>query len=317
MRLDQLIRQFLEYLEVERGRARRTIVNYQFYLDRFLAWASSRGIKQASRITQDAVREYRLWLNRFKDHRGTALKKNTQNYHLIALRAFLKYLAKRDIATLASEKIELGNQQARQVDFLESEDLERLLQAPLAEKGTRGQGLGTSIVALRDKAILEMLFSTGLRVSELAGLKRAEINPKKEEFTIRGKGGKLRVVFMSPEARQWLQKYGEARRDTGLSLFVRQDRAQGKGQGSGALTPRSIQRIVEKYARAAGITKRITPHTLRHTFATDLLRNGADIRSVQALLGHASITTTQVYTHVTDTQLREVHQAFHGKKRGT
>lgn len=324
MQLDQLIRQFLEYIEVERGRSRRTIENYQFYLGRFLGWAEGRDIKTPNGVSQDAVREYRLWLNRFKDRAGQDLKKNTQNYHLIALRAFLKYLAKRDIKTLAPEKIELGKQLQRQVDFLDAEDLERMLDAPLAQESWRrnlstdkaGQGAGNQIVAVRDKAILEMLFSTGLRVSELAGLKRVDVNPKKEEFTVRGKGSKLRVVFMSPSARQCLKEYLDARRDMGEWLFVRHDKAVRKGDNGGALTPRSVQRIVEKYARAAGITKRITPHTLRHTFATDLLRNGADIRSVQALLGHASITTTQIYTHVTDTQLREVHKAFHGKGKG-
>ena len=338
MQLATLIRQFLEYIEVERGRSKRTIENYQFYLGRFLDWAGQHGMNGPAGITQDRVREYRLWLNRFKDRAGGELKKNTQNYHLIALRAFLKYLAKRDIKTLAPEKIELGKQSMRQVDFLEAEDLERMLRAPLEIKNVKLTiKNGVDIVTLRDKAILEMLFSTGLRVSELAALKRTTVNPKKDEFTVRGKGSKPRVVFMSPEAREWLKKYLDARGDMSDFLFVRHDRAVShpvilsaaknpvhKRTGSlaharddhkGNLTPRSIQRIVAKYARAAGITKRITPHTLRHTFATDLLRNGADIRSVQALLGHSSITTTQVYTHITDTQLREVHKAFHARRR--
>ncbi|MBI4135882.1 tyrosine-type recombinase/integrase [Candidatus Uhrbacteria bacterium] len=338
MTLEKLVRQFLEYIEVERGRSRRTISNYQFYLGRFLSWSSERGIKSAAGITQDVVREYRLWLNRFKDRAGEELKKNTQNYHLIALRAFLKYLSKRDINTLAPEKIELGKQIPRQVDFLEEDDLERILEAPLASRNAKRETRNNvDNVSLRDKAILEILFSTGLRVSELAALKRTHINFKKEEFTVRGKGSKLRIVFMSPAARQCLKKYLDERRDVEEWLFVRHDRAsRGKEQrakskehkqknskplalsvklAAGALTPRSIQRIVEKYARAAGITKRITPHTLRHTFATDLLRNGADIRSVQALLGHSSITTTQVYTHVTDAQLKEVHKTFHGRRR--
>ena len=341
MTLDTLVRQFLEYIEVERGRSKRTIENYQFYLGRFLMWSADHGVKSPAGITQDTVREYRLWLNRYRakplKHTGLSpdegLKKNTQNYHLIALRAFLKYLSKRDIKTLVPEKIELGKMPTRQVDFLEAEDLERMLKAPLipspdlrssspegvedGPSGRRprgGQGEG-SIVQLRDKAILEMLFSTGLRVSELAGLKRTDVNPKKEEFTVRGKGSKLRVVFMSPGAREWLKKYLDARGDMAPYLFVRHDKARLKSGEGGALTPRSIQRIVEKYAKAAGITKRISPHTLRHTFATDLLRNGADIRSVQALLGHSSITTTQIYTHVTDTQLREVHKAFHARQR--
>lgn len=321
MGINQLVRQFLEYLEVERGRSRRTIENYQFYLGRFDQWALQRGVRSTIDITQDLVREFRLWLNRFRDRDGQELKKNTQNYHLIALRAFLKYLSKRDIKTLQPEKIELGKMPDRQVEFLETEDLDRILKAPLVQ-GSDAKESGSGIVALRDKAILEMLFSTGLRVSELAGLKRTEINSKKEEFTIRGKGQKLRVVFMSESARAGLKKYLEARKDVSPYIFVRHDRARKiknvklkiKNDGDG-LTPRSIQRLVEKYARASGITKRITPHTLRHTFATDLLRNGADIRSVQSLLGHSSITTTQIYTHVTDTQLRQVHQSFHGKRR--
>ncbi|KKU73662.1 MAG: Tyrosine recombinase XerD [Parcubacteria group bacterium GW2011_GWA2_47_26] len=354
MNLSTLLRQFLEYLEVERGRSRRTLENYQFYLGRFVEWAAKCRATSPANVTQDLVREYRLWLNRLRDKAGAELKKNTQNYHLIALRAFLKYLAKRDIATLAAEKIELSKMPERQVAFLEADDLERLLEAPLNVKndakrhperseGSRNSSAErlrmTDLLHLRDKTILEMLFSTGLRVSELAALKRTTINPKKNEFTVRGKGSKLRVVFLSEAAQTWLKKYLEARTDMSEWLFVRHDKAasrpvilippqRGKNpvhkrtgslaitrdDGGNPLTSRSIQRILEHYAKAAGITKRVSPHTLRHSFATDLLRNGADIRSVQALLGHASITTTQIYTHVTDTQLREVHKNFHRKR---
>ncbi|HSD12522.1 MAG TPA: site-specific tyrosine recombinase/integron integrase [Patescibacteria group bacterium] len=305
-----LISDFLTYLEVERNRSERTVKNYDFYLRRFFTWA--KGVAP-EKITLDLVRQYRVWLNRYKDERGHAMKKNTQNYHLIALRSFLKYLAKRDVKTLAPEKIELARMPERSVAFLDAPELERLLEAPLAG-GQAGEG-GYSLLQLRDKAILEMLFSTGLRVSELAGLTKDMINMKREEFTVRGKGDKPRVVFLSNQARHWLQQYLARRRDMEPHLFVSHDRASHGREYDGGLTPRSIQRTVEHYARAAGITKRITPHTVRHTFATDLLRNGADIRSVQTLLGHSSITTTQIYTHITDERLKEVYNSFHGKRR--
>jgi site-specific recombinase XerD len=304
---------FLTYLEVERNRSERTVRNYDFYLKRFFNWAKE---TPPERLTLDQVRQYRVWLNRFKDERGEPLKKNTQNYHLIALRSFLKYLAKRDIQTLAPEKIELARMPERTVEFLDEGELMRLLEAPLKIRSTES---GPSnellpLVRLRDKALLEMLFSTGMRVSELAGLTKDKINLKNEEFTVRGKGDKPRVVFLSNSARYWMKEYLGKRRDMDPHLFVSHDRA-GKGRESGGLTPRSIQRVVEYYAKSAGITKRITPHTLRHTFATDLLRNGADIRSVQTMLGHSSITTTQIYTHITDERLREVFNKFHGRKR--
>jgi len=307
-KLENLIRQFLEYLEIEKGRSRNTIENYKFYLNRFLNWAQ---IKEPNQISQDLVRNYRLWLNRQKDFAGTPLKKNTQNYHLIALRAFLKYLAKRDIKALAPEKIELAKMPDRQIEFLEGNDLENFLQAPETIEQPE-------IIKLRDKAILETLFSTGLRVSELAGLKKSEINLNKDEFTVRGKGSKLRVVFLSNQAKFWLKKYLDERKDMSQYLFTNHDKANKKRNNQKddqGLTPRSVQRIVQKYAKIAGITKKITPHVLRHSFATDLLQNGADIRSVQTMLGHSSITTTQIYTHITDKQLREVYKNFHGRKR--
>jgi site-specific recombinase XerD len=301
--IDELTKQFLEYLEIEKNRSNQTVRNYNFYLRRFAEWA---GNVPAGGITQDMVRQYRLWLNRFTGDKGRTLKKNTQNYHLIALRAFLKYLAKRDIKTLSAEKIELGKMPERIVDFLEGPDLERLLETPTTSDSPE-------IIKKRDKAILEMLFSTGLRVSELANLKKEQINLKKEEFTVRGKGDKPRIVFLSNQAKFWLQQYLAARRDMSPYLFVSHDRAH---KSETALTPRSVERLVKKYSKYAGITKKVTPHTMRHSYATDLLMNGADIRSVQAMLGHSSITTTQIYTHITNQQLRDVHKSFHGRKRG-
>jgi site-specific recombinase XerD len=308
-----LIGDFLTYLEVERGRSEKTVRNYDFYLRRFFGWAKE---PDPQKITLDQVRNYRVYLNRYKDERGIALKKNTQNYHLIALRSFLKYLAKRDLKSLAPEKIELAKMPTRIVEFLESHELDRLLEAPT----TDAQGLSRAsgalpLIKLRDKAVLELLFSTGLRVSELASLTKDMINLKRDEFTVRGKGDKPRVVFMSNAARFWIKEYLDRRHDTEPYVFINHDRAAEDRESERALTPRSVQRIVERYARKAGITKRITPHVIRHTFATDLLRNGADIRSVQEMLGHSSITTTQVYTRITDRHLHEIHEAFHDKKR--
>lgn len=306
---NQLITDFLEYLEIEKNKSPLTIKNYDFYLRRFFGWSN---IQKPESLTLEKVREFRLYLNRLRSQKGELLKKSTQNYHLIALRAFLKYLAKKDVKTLAPEKIELAKTPERQVSFLEAGDLERLLDAPLQIKEA-------GIIQKRDKAILELLFSTGLRVSELANLIRDQINLTKDEFTVRGKGSKLRVVFLSDQSKHWLKNYLDQRRDNLPALFLRHDRAKKKQLDEQPkdyrLTPRSIQRIVEKYSRSAGLTKKVTPHTLRHSYATDLLINGADIRSVQAMLGHASITTTQIYTHITDQQLREVYKAFHARRR--
>lgn len=324
--LKQLLNEFLEHLEIEKGRSQLTIRNYDFYLKNFLNWAR---IEQPNDITLELIRRYRLWLARQTNRRGGNLSIQTQNYYLIALRGFLKYLAKRDIKTLAPEKIELAKMMERQISFLEGDDLEKFLNAPL-------QTEQEEIIKLRDKAILELLFSTGLRVSELSNLKKEDINLNKDEFSVKGKGGKWRVVFLSNQAKYWLKKYLETRTDMDPALFVRHDRGQTnadrRGQDtelhgkflrrsalgqreSGGLTPRSIQRLVKKYAKIAGLTKKITTHTLRHSFATDLLANGADLRAVQELLGHKNITTTQIYTHVTDQHLKEVYQAFHGKRR--
>ncbi|OGH72335.1 MAG: hypothetical protein A2921_00755 [Candidatus Magasanikbacteria bacterium RIFCSPLOWO2_01_FULL_43_20b] len=315
--LSKYLIDFLEYLEIEKNRSQQTVRNYDFYLKRFIGWF---GDKSPKKLEAENVRQYRLWLNRLADAHGDSLRKNTQNYHLIALRSFLKYLAKRDVRTLAAEKIELMKMPDREVSFLEGSDLNRLLEAPLANKiqdtNNETQTTGDAVlIKYRDKAILEMLFSTGLRVSELVGLKKDKVNLEKEEFTIMGKGRKSRVVFLSEQARYWLKKYLETRQDMNQYLFVSHDKRSGKTLEQ-PLTPRSVQRLVQKYARAAGITKPVTPHTLRHSYATDLLQNGADIRSVQTMLGHSSITTTQIYTHITDKELKNIYKKFHGKQRG-
>ena len=320
--LKTYLNEFLEHMEIEKNRSRATILSYRFYLERFVGWAKERRATQPSHITTELIRQYRLWLNRLTDIKGEPLKKNTQNYHLIAIRSWLKYLAKRDIATLAAEKIELMKIPERQVEFLDGAELARLLEAPTKISQPK-------IIQKRDQAILATLFSTGLRVSELASLKTENINLDKTtkdnltEFTVRGKGRKLRVVFLSEKARDLLRDYLKMRHDVSPYLFVRHDRAhknkqtdREKKEGGAPLTPRSIERTVKKYAKVAGLTKNVTVHTLRHSFATDLLKGGADIRSVQALLGHASITTTQVYTHITDPHLREVHKTFHNKNKG-
>ena len=302
--INSLITNYLEHLEIEKNRSKKTIENYDRYLKRFINWSK---IEKPDMINLEIVRKYRIFLNRFQNEKKETLKKNTQNYHLIALRSFLKYLAKRDIKTLAAEKIELGKTSVRQVDFLESDDLNRLLEAPNKE----------NLIGLRDRAILELFFSTGLRVSELSKLNRKDINLKKDEFTVRGKGDKLRIVFLSERAKTALKNYLNKRVDLDEALFIRNDRVGQKTkkseQKSFRLSPRSIQRIVKKYALAAGITKKVTPHTIRHSYATDLLMAGADIRSVQTMLGHSSITTTQIYTHITDKRLKEIYKNYHGK----
>jgi len=304
MTIKELKSQFLEYLEIEKNRSPKTIENYNHYLTRFINFAK---VESPKDITEEAIRKYRLQLNRTTDERGKPLKKVTQNYHIIALRSFLKYLAKRDIRAVPAEKIELGKQEEREVVFLEPSELERFLRAPQ----------GALLSDLRDRAILETLFSTGLRVSELCSLNQDDIDLKRGEFSVRGKGSKLRLVFLSDAAKAALKSYLDKRVDADEALFIRVPAGEGFEKFENLrLTPRSIQRIIKKYAIAAGIVgKKVSPHSLRHSFATDLLRNGADIRSVQALLGHSSVTTTQIYTHVTDKQLREVHQKFHGKPR--
>jgi site-specific recombinase XerD len=308
-KLSSYLRGFLEYVEVDKGRSPLTVRNYQFYLQRFIDWAKD---PDPAAIKQDTIHDFRLYLNRLtsRDDKGT-MKKTTQNYHLIALRSFFKYLAKRDVKVLSPEKIELAKQGSRDVSFLDAGDLERLLAAP---KNTDA----SPIIQARDMAILELFFSTGMRVSELANLRKDQINLKRDEFTVRGKGDKTRVVFLTHQSRHAIKEYLDLRKDDAPFLFVRHDRAAPGGEASketGPLTPRSMERLVHHYSIAAGIPKKVTPHTLRHSFATDLLINGADLRSVQTMLGHSSITTTQIYTHITNQQLRDVHQAFHAKRR--
>jgi site-specific recombinase XerD len=310
MLLDEAIDQFMEYLEIERGRSRLTIQVYQRYLKRFSAWvAETHPQPKPEDITHDMVRKYRLYLARLTAQSGLNLKKITQSYHIVALRAFLRYLtAQRDIATLSPDKIELPKSTTRTVNFLNTEQIERLLNGPDISK----------VIGLRDRAILETLFSTGLRVSELAQLNRDQINLERKEFGVIGKGAKPRVVFLSDAAAKWIERYLESRDDYYKPLFIRYSghRDSIKYGEKMRLTPRSIQLIVAKYARMCGLPFDTTPHTLRHSFATDLLIAGADIRSVQEMLGHESIRTTQVYTHVTDKQLREVHKAFHSRNKG-
>jgi site-specific recombinase XerD len=307
--IDQHLQSFLEYLEIERGRSLLTVRNYDHYLRNFFQWSR---IREPRDITESLVRKYRLMLNRRENPRGGTLKRSTQNYYVIALRSFLKYLAQRGITSLEPSKIELAKVGDREVDFLEGEELARLLDAPLNTPEPE-------IIRLRDKAMLELFFSTGLRVSELASLKRDQINLKKDEFTIRGKGDKLRLVFLSPKAKQWIAAYLKQRSDLQPWLFIRHDRgaAANEGEIEHGLTARSIQRLVEKYTKISGITRNITPHKLRHSFATDLLASGADLRAVQAMLGHESITTTQVYTHVTNKRLKEIHQRYHDRNRAS
>jgi site-specific recombinase XerD len=303
MNMQEYKTQFFEYLEIEKNRSAKTIENYDRYLNKFFEFAK---ISSPGELTEDLIRKYRLHLNRITDERGQTLKKITQNYYVIALRAFLKYLSKIGVESVHPEKIELAKQDQREVSFLDAKDLERFLEAPK----------GDDLRALRDLAILITLFSTGLRVSELCSLNRNEINIDRGEVAVKGKGGKVRLVFLSDKAKQTIKDYIEKRSDVDDALFIQIPKnARFDKYENLRLTPRSVQRLIKKYSIVAGIVgKRITPHILRHSFATDLLQNGADIRSVQALLGHSNLTTTQIYTHVTDKQLREVHKKFHDKK---
>lgn len=300
--LQNLKRQFLEHIEIEKGRSINTVMNYDRYLTLFLTHTKLTDPKD---ITDDVMREYRLWLNRQSTGNnratGETLKKKTQNYYLIALRAFLKYLAKRGVKTLSPEAIELAKTGERSLDLISQEELTRLFKAPDDEKD--------SLRRARGKAIIELLFSTGLRVSELCSLTR-DMDLHSDELSIRGKGGKVRVVFLSDEAKKSVKNYLHLRKDMDDALFVKTGNEKAKTESEG-LTRRSIERIVKHYAIKAGISKKVTPHVIRHCFATDLLRNGADLRSVQMLLGHSNISTTQIYTHVTDSHLREVHKKYH------
>ncbi|MBI3955770.1 tyrosine-type recombinase/integrase [Candidatus Gottesmanbacteria bacterium] len=298
MDLWKLLKDFLEYLELERNVSKLTIRNYKHYMERFLAFLGSQSPTPAM-ITPEKIREYRLFLSRYVDPAGISLKRITQNYHLIALRSFLKFLIKRGIKVVPPETIELGKAESRSIKFLEREQIERLLNQP---------------ETARDKAILEVLFSTGLRVSELVKLNRDQINLERREFGVIGKGRRPRVVFLSDTAVSWLKKYLEKRDDLWKPLFIRYSgKKPSESDESRRLTARSVQRLVEKYVKKARLPVKITPHGLRHSFATDLLSSGADLRAIQELLGHKNVSTTQIYTHITNPQLREIHQKFHRK----
>lgn len=319
MDLYKLLTSFLEYLEIERNVSKLTIRNYRHYLERFLSFLSPKSpppsgavalAKAAtpSELTSEKIHEYRLFLSRYVDIHGISLKRITQNYHLIALRSFLKYLNKRGINVISPETIELGKAESRSIKFLERDQVERLLNMPEISKQE----------GFRDKAILEMLFSTGLRVSELVKLNRDQINFDRKEFGVIGKGRRARVVFLSDTAVVWLRRYiDETRQDVFKPLFIRysgkRPSENDKTGESRRLTARSIQRLVEKYVKKARLPVKITPHGLRHSFATDLLSSGADLRAIQELLGHKNVSTTQIYTHITNPQLREIHQKFHRK----
>ncbi len=294
MDLNKLLQEFLEYLEIERNVSKLTIRNYKHYLERFLAFLGPKSPTPAS-ITPEKIREYRLFLSHYVDSHDISLKRVTQNYHLIALRSFLKFLIKRGYKVIPPEMIELGKAESRSIKFLEREQVERLLNTP-----------GN----LRDRAILEVLFSTGLRVSELVNLNRDQMNFERKEFGVIGKGRRARVVFLSDTAANWLQKYLAERADGEKALFIR---TSGKKDAGMRLTSRSVQRLVEKYVRKARLPIKITPHGLRHSFATDLLHGGADLRAIQEMLGHKNVSTTQIYTHITNPRLKEIHEKFHRK----
>lgn len=302
MDLSKLKTDFLEYLEIEQNRSQKTIENYDHYLTRLVDFA---GDIPVNKIDAELIRKWRLWLNRLGTNTSDELQKTTQNYHLIALRSFLKFCAKRDIETMPADKIELARTKRPQVTFLNEDEMERLLGEPDTTKEN----------GMRDRAILELLYSSGLRVSELVGLNKDHINLKRREFMVRGKGQKDRPIFISETAADWVQKYLDMRTDNAVPLFARISGNKAADQTGNRLrlTARSIQRMVARYALLAGITKHVSPHTLRHSFATDLLMNGADLRSVQAMLGHSNISTTQIYTHVTDPHLKQVHEKFHRK----
>jgi len=300
MYMSELLLDYIEHLEVEGGRSARTAENYTLYLERFVEFTDNIKVEA---ITTEIIRKYRLWLNRYKNEHGDELLPITQSYHLIALRGFLGYLSKRDIPSLSPDKIDLPKTVRKQVTFLHFDEVERLL----AEIHTDDEA------GLRDRSIIELLFSSGLRVSELIHLDRDHVNTKRREFMVRGKGQKDRPVFVSEIAAEHIEDYLATRQDSLPPLFISYSRNNPSSMTGDyrRLTARSVQRIISKYSRLAGITKHVSPHTMRHSFATDLLMNGADIRSVQTMLGHSNISTTQVYTHVTDEHLREVYEKFH------
>lgn len=302
--LPQLVAQFLEYLEIEKNASKLTIRDYRHYLETFVRWHTMTLPQQSiEKLSLDNIRKYRVFLSNRVDGRGQNLKKVTQNYYVIALRSFLRYLIKHDIQTLEPSKIDLPKAESRSLKFLEREQIDRLVTMPDTSK----------IDGLRDRAIMELLFSTGLRVSELVSLNHEQINLDRREFGIIGKGKKSRIVFISERAADWIARYLTARKDTYKPLFIRYSGSEIELDGGEKmrLTARSVERLVKKYVRMARLPVDATVHTLRHSFATDLLTNGADLRSVQEMLGHKNIATTQIYTHITNKQLREVHKSFH------
>lgn len=299
--IENKIKEYLEFLEIEKNRSPKTIENYRRYLNYFI---KRTGIKNVKEMTPELVKKFRLELARKPNGKDDYLNKKTQSYYVIAIRNLLKFLARNEVKTnVLPEQIDLPKIPQRQIEIIEYADLERFLNGPQ----------GDSLKALRDKAILETLFSTGLRISELCSLSRY-IDIDRGEVTVRGKGQKLRVVFLSKRATEALKKYLEKRPDAEESLFISLTKSKNP-KVIGPIIPRTIQRLVNFYARKAGIVGKVTPHQLRHQFATDLLMNGADIRSVQALLGHANISTTQIYTHITNKELKEIHKSFHGRRR--
>jgi len=299
MKLSHYIRKFLEYCEITKNRSPKTLENYNHYLKRFQDFLNKD--PEPKDINLQIIEDYRLFLNRFSDAKGNDLSIKTQNYHIIALRAFLKYLIKNDIETLSPEKIELAKIPERTVEVLSRDELDRLFLAVDQSKKT----------GPRDIAILETLYSTGLRVSELVNLDRDKVDLKRREFMIRGKGRKPRIVFLSKKAAQRIEIYLKTRDDNHAPLFINNLKGEILDDEKRRLSTVSVQSLVRKCALKAGIIKKVTPHTLRHSYATELLINGADIRSVQEMLGHSSITTTQIYTHLSDKKLREIHEKFH------
>lgn len=297
---DRLIEEFLEHLEIERHSSPLTIRNYRHYLSRFSNWLKENFPQvQTDSLNTEIIKKFRVFLARYTALNGDSLSVVTQSYHVIALRAFLRWLIRNDFNTLAPEKIDIPKAESRSIKFLSTEQVERLLSQPLP----------SSKIGLRDRSILEVLFSTGLRVGELVKLNRDQIDLKRREFGVIGKGGRSRVVFLSEATCKWLERYLVSREDKDKALFINYS----EGKASKRLTARSVQRLIKKYANKAKLPVDVTPHVMRHSFATDLLIAGADLRSVQEMLGHKNISTTQIYTHVTNRHLRNVHDAFHGK----
>ncbi|HQM16131.1 MAG TPA: tyrosine-type recombinase/integrase [Candidatus Woesebacteria bacterium] len=299
---------FLEHLEIEKNLSPLTVRNYRHYLQRFCDWCVAQGCSKLNQISADLLRKYRVYLNRFTTPSGDTLAKSTQAYHVIAIRSWFKWLVKNDYQVLHPEKIDLPKGEPTSMQFLNLENVERLLSQPLV----------SSEIGLRDRAILEVLFATGLRVSELVSLDRDQIDFDRLEFSVIGKGRKVRMIFLSDQAAIWLSRYLRQRKDHWQPVFIRYSRHRAEITDDGnsmRLTTRSVQRLVEKYARRARLSIKITPHGLRHSFATDLLNNGAGLRDVQELLGHKSIATTQIYTHVTHPKLKQVHQEYHSDLR--